>query len=98
MKEYGNLRQNGWYGFAHIYLEQFKKESKSNNGMDKDLYTELLSLDAKLGTPASEQLLDVMRLGITTRSDIIKVIIFKMMHNFLGIKYSKYQNISGYRL
>ena len=76
MNEYGNLRQNngfGWLGFANIYLEQFKKESKSNNRMDKHLYTQLIALDIKLGNPPSKQLFECLRM--TTRPDIVKVLI-----------------------
>ena len=35
-------------GFASIYLEQFDEESKSNDEIDKELYSELLELDTRL--------------------------------------------------
>ena len=54
-----------------MYLRRCNKESKSNDEIDKELYAELVKLDTRLGTRASEQLYKC--LVRTTRSDIIKV-------------------------
>ena len=80
MNEYERLRKTGWVGFAQVYLNQCNKESKSNDGIDKEVYSKLVKLDARLGTTASEQLFNCLLK--TTRSDIIKV------ERFLRIKNS----------
>ena len=56
-----------------MYLKRFDKKSKSNDEIDKELYAELVELDKRLGTIASNQLYEC--LSHTTRSDIIKDII-----------------------
>ena len=47
------------------------KESKSNDKINKEVYTKLVELETRLGKKASEQLYEC--LWNTTRSDIIKV-------------------------
>ena len=69
MKEYEELRKNSWVGFAHRYLKCDKR--KSDDEIDIQVYIELVELDSKLGTTASEQLLSCLE--YTTRSDILKV-------------------------
>ena len=49
----------------------FDKESRSDEKIDKELYAELVKLDTRLGTKASDQLHKCLL--YTTRSDIIKV-------------------------
>ena len=74
MNEYAELKKRDAIGFAQVYLHRFLKESKTEDEIDIQVYIELVQLDSKLGTSASEQL----RLGLyyTTRSDIIQVLIF----------------------
>ena len=79
MNEYEILREEIWIGFAHLYLFLCDKESKSNDGIDKKVYSKLVELDTRLGTTASEQL--YWCLLKTTRSDILKV------EHFLPMKY-----------
>ena len=69
---YERLRNLTWVGFAHVYLFRCKNVFKTNDEIDIEVFTKLAQLDAKLGTTASEQLLECLR--NTTRSDIIKVI------------------------
>ena len=45
-----------YIGFAHFYLSRCKNESNSDNQIDKELYSKLVQLDRRLGTPPSEQL------------------------------------------
>ena len=71
MSEYVSLREANYVGFAHVYLQRCEKESKSNDGIDKEVYAKLVELDTRLGTTASEQLFECLQK--TTRSDIIKV-------------------------
>ena len=71
MNEYEILREKIWIGFAHLYLSQCNKESKSNDEIDKELYSKLIELDTRFGTRASEQL--YWSLLNMTRSDIIEV-------------------------
>ena len=47
------------------------KESKSDDEIDIQVYTQLVELDSRLGTTAAEQLLSCVRL--TQRWDLIKV-------------------------
>ena len=70
MNEYEELRKNGWIGFAHRYLK-YDNKPKSDDDIDIQIYIELVELDSKLGTTASEQLLSCLE--YTTRSDILKV-------------------------
>ena len=58
-------------GFANVYLRGRYGQSRSDVEFDKELYAELVKLDTRLGTRASEQLYKC--LYYTTRSDIIKV-------------------------
>ena len=56
MNEYECLRRDGWVGFAQVYLNQCYKESKSDDEIDEKIYNQLVELDTRLGTTASEQL------------------------------------------
>ena len=58
-------------GYANVYLRGRYEGSRSDDEIDKELYAELVKLDTRLGTRASEQLYKC--LVLTTRSDIIKV-------------------------
>ena len=75
MTEYEHLRKNwfcrGLLGFAEVYLWRCNKESKSDNEIDKEVYTKLVELDTRLGTTAYEQLYSC--LYYTLNLDIIKV-------------------------
>ena len=63
--------RSGFVGFANDYLERCNRESKSNDNINKEVYTKLVELDQRLGTKASDQLYECLK--YTTRSDIIKV-------------------------
>ena len=52
-------------------MERCNKESKSNDKIDKEVYTKLVELEKRLGIKASKQLYECLK--YTTRSDIIKV-------------------------
>ena len=56
MSEYVSLREANYVGFAEVYLWRCEKESKSNDEIDKEVYSKLVELDARLGTTSSEQL------------------------------------------
>ena len=58
-------------GYASEYLKRCNKESKSNDKINKEVYTKLVELEKRLGKKASKQLF--LCLYNTTRSDIIKV-------------------------
>ena len=70
------LRENGFAGFAGSHLQRYYVESKSDDQIDIQVYTKLIQLDSRLGTTASEQLAKCLQ--FTTRSDIIKVLIFAL--------------------
>ena len=82
MNKYETLLEKGGVGFAEVYLWRCQKESKSNDQIDKDVYSKLVELDTRLGTTASEQLFKC--LYRTTRSDIIKVERFVRMKDSLS--------------
>ena len=63
-------------GFAQRYLRECDRQSKSDDQIDIQVYTKLVQLDSRLGTTASEQLAKCLQ--FTTRSDIIKVLIFAL--------------------
>ena len=65
--------RSGFVGFANDYLERCYRKSKSNDKINKEVYTKLVELDKRLGTKASDQLYECLK--YTTRSDIIKDII-----------------------
>ena len=73
------IREQGWVGFAEIYLNQCYEESKIGDQVI-EVYTKLADLDARLGTTASEQLHKCLLR--TTRRDIIKVRIYDLMEGF----------------
>ena len=52
-------------------MNQCNKESKSNDGIDKEVYAKLVELDTRLGTTATEQLYGCV--CNTLNLDIIKV-------------------------
>ena len=70
MNEYETLRKK-WVGFAALFLNRCNKESKSDDEIDKEVYSKLVELDTRLGTTASEQLF--WCLYYTLNLDIIKV-------------------------
>ena len=82
MNEYEILRKKNFLGFANVYLWRCNKESKSDDKIDKEFYNELVELDTRLGTTASEQLFKCLEK--TTRSDIIKVEHFLRMKDSLS--------------
>ena len=57
VNEYESLRKKNWVGFAEVYLQRCNIESKSDDEIDKEIYTKLVELDTRLGTTAREQLL-----------------------------------------
>ena len=71
MSEYVSLREANFVGFANVYLWRCQKESKSSDGIDKEVYYKLVELDTRLGTTSSEQLFRC--LYFTLNLDIIKV-------------------------
>ena len=79
MNEFERLRNSKWVGFAHVYLDKLNKESKSNDEIDIEVFSKLVQLDKKLGTTASEHLIECLLK--TTRSEIIKVL------SFIGMKH-----------
>ena len=71
MDEYENLKKGGFVGFAHAYLVQCDKKSKSDDEIDIQVYTTLVQLDSNLGTTAAEQLSTLVTSSL--RLDLVKV-------------------------
>ena len=59
------LRQYGYVGYAHYYLQKLK------NKADVAIYKQLLEIDAKLGTAQSEQLFECIHRS--PRKELIEV-------------------------
>ena len=71
VNEYESLRKEDYVGFAEVYLQRCNIESKSDDEIDKEIYTKLVELDTRLGTTATEQLFWCV--SYTLSLDIIKV-------------------------
>ena len=65
------MEQIGAIGYAHIYLSRCKKESKSDDEIDIQVYSQLVKLDSRLCTKTTEQLFECVY--YTQRLDLVKV-------------------------
>ena len=65
------LGKEDWVGFAKLYLVQCNNESKSDDEIDKKIYSKLVELDTRLGTTAFDQFYHLLH--HTNRLDIIEV-------------------------
>ena len=72
MNDFESVRKLGYVGFSDMYLD-FISDDEINN----KIFSELVQLDTRLGTPASEQLAACFLR--TNRSDITKVTSFVLM-------------------
>ena len=70
VNENERVKKANYDGFGHVYYQRYK-ESKSEDEIDKEVYTKLVKLDTKLGTSPSKQLF--MCIFFTLDPDIIKV-------------------------
>ena len=70
MNENECVKKANYDGFGHVYYQRYK-ESKSEDEIDKEVYTKLVKLDTKLGTSPSKQLF--MCIFFVLDPDIIKV-------------------------
>ena len=80
---YEELRKRELPGFAPFYLQRFKRELKSNDEIDIEVFTRIVEMDSTNGTKLSDQL--YWCLQYTTRSDILQVYSFSII-----TKYSTY--------
>ena len=94
MNEYENLKKGGAVGFAHGYLHQCDKKSKTGDEIDIQVYTKLVKLDSKIGTTALEQL--YWCLQCTTRSDIIEVLSLFLIHAFKSFQTINFEQVNDY--
>ena len=58
---YDTLVKNGFAGFAHLYLQKTWNETKLVNEGKVEVYSELMKIDAELGTKNERQLLECCR-------------------------------------
>ena len=73
MNENECLKKSNYIGFAHLYFSVCNQESNLDNEIVKEVYTKLVELDTRLGTPPSEQLFHCI-LYTDMNLDIIKVL------------------------
>ena len=85
---YEELKKRGFVGFANRYL-QTCVNSKSDDEIDIQVYSELVQLDSKLGTPASEQLFRLLKHSL--RMDLLKV---SLQYRNMQLKLFKVINMS----
>ena len=65
------VKNANYIGFAYLYFSRSNQELQSDNEIVKEVYTKLIELDTRLGTPPSEQLFHSIL--YTLDSDILKV-------------------------
>ena len=65
------IREYGFVGYAHYYLQQCWNESELKHKADVTIYKQLIETDSKLGTTQSEQLRRC--LAYSPRNDLIEV-------------------------
>ena len=64
-------RKENWPGFASYYIAMSWDETDLINKADINIYKELITIDEKLGTKMTEQLIDCVLLSF--RKDLFKV-------------------------
>ena len=69
--DHDKLRELDVVGYAHFYLFKCWNQSELKNKADVTIYTQLLEIDAKLGTTQSEQLFKCVFHSL--RIDLIQV-------------------------
>ena len=81
--ENGKVRELGFAGYAHYYLQKCWDESVLKNKADVTIYKQLLEIDSKLGTTQSEQLFGCVYHSL--RMDLIKVRIYFLVFRIENI-------------
>ena len=69
--DYDTLRKIGWAGFASYYIFKSWDETDLVNKADVNIYKQLITIDGKMGTKMTEQLVECV--GFTYRKDLFKV-------------------------
>ena len=64
-------RKGNWTGFASFYIVMSWDETDLINKADINIYKELITIDEKLGTKITEQLIDCIQYSY--RKDLFKV-------------------------
>ena len=55
VNENDSVKKAKYDGFGHVYYRHYK-ESKPKDEIDEEIYSKIVELDMRLGTPPSEQL------------------------------------------
>ena len=71
LKDYDEIRERKFVGYAEYYLFKCWDESELKNKADITIHKQLLEIDSKLGTTQSEQLFECVFNSL--RIDLIKV-------------------------
>ena len=69
MSDFDCFQGTDWIGFAHFYLQRCG--TKSDDEIDIQVYSKLVELDSRLGTTATEQLLQCIFHSL--RLELVKV-------------------------
>ena len=71
INEYSKLINEGYVGFASVYLKRSNEEFKADDEIDKSLYKQLFDLDEKLGTTQTKQLKNILQYSLNV--ELLKV-------------------------
>ena len=69
VNENDSVKKAKYDGFGHVYYRRYKK-SKPEDDIDEEVYSKIVELDTRLGTPPSKQLFMCV---FTLDLEIIKV-------------------------
>ena len=73
-------RKLNWTGFANVYIVMSWDNTDMINKADFNIYKELITIDEKLGTKMTEQLLRCVKYSF--RKDLFKVWIFFLFFEY----------------
>ena len=71
INEYTKLVNDGYVGFASVYLKRCNEEFKADDEIDLTLYKQLFDLDKKLGTTQTTQLKEILQYSLNI--ELLKV-------------------------
>jgi len=71
INEYTKLINDGYAGFASVYLKRCNEEFKADDEIDIKFYKQLFDLDEKLGTTQTTQLKEILQYSLNL--DLLKV-------------------------
>ena len=71
INEYTKLINDGYVGFASVYLKRCNEELKADDEINITLYKQLFDLDVELGTTQTTQLKEILQYSLNL--ELLKV-------------------------